>query len=249
MALEALGRQASEVVGHDVKALNLPDHTILNCLQREKSFFNVKKDLMTDKGRVQYLATGRAIRDSDGADYRCGGDCHRRSGDQKTGPIDFGDRRDRLQRYHWAPSGHHRRQSPLPKKIAATDAIVSIRGASGTGKELFARAIHSTSGRKGPFVPINCAALPEQLLESELFGYAPGRLYRRPQRGQTWVCLRFAQEGTLFFDEIAEMPLNFQAKILRTIQERTHPQNRGVVGNSGGRPTSSPPPIAIWSSG
>jgi transcriptional regulator of aroF, aroG, tyrA and aromatic amino acid transport len=102
--------------------------------------------------------------------------------------------------------------------IAATDSIVCIRGASGTGKELFARAMHTASRRPGPFVPINCAALPEQLLESELFGYVSGAFTGGLRDGKPGL-FEVAGEGTVFLDEIGDMPLPSQAKILRVMQD------------------------------
>ena len=102
--------------------------------------------------------------------------------------------------------------------IAATDSIVCIRGASGTGKELFARAMHTASRRLGPFVPINCAALPEQLLESELFGYVGGAFTGGLKDGKPGL-FEVAGEGTVFLDEIGDMPLPSQAKILRVMQD------------------------------
>lgn len=105
------------------------------------------------------------------------------------------------------------------KKIAKTEAIVNIQGESGTGKDLFARAIHFESGRSGPFVPVNCAALPEHLLESELFGYKGGAFTGASKEGRPGL-FEVARGGTIFLDEIGEMPLGPQAKILRVIQER-----------------------------
>lgn len=107
----------------------------------------------------------------------------------------------------------------LAQKIAGTDSIIFIRGDSGTGKELFARAIHAHSGREGSFVPINCAALPEPLLESELFGYASGAFTGGRKEGKPGL-FEIAKKGTVFLDEIAEMPMPCQAKILRVIQEK-----------------------------
>lgn len=104
------------------------------------------------------------------------------------------------------------------QRIAATDSVVCIRGASGTGKELFARAMHTASRRPGPFVPVNCAALPEHLLESELFGYAPGAFTGGLRDGKAGL-FEVAGEGTVFLDEIGDMPLSSQAKILRVIQD------------------------------
>ncbi len=106
-----------------------------------------------------------------------------------------------------------------PNQICFTDISVSIHGASGTGKELFADAIHTASKRHGPFVPINCAALPEHLLESELFGYVSGAFTGGKKNGKPGL-FEFAENGTVFLDEIAEMPLGSQAKMLRLIQEK-----------------------------
>jgi two-component system, NtrC family, response regulator HydG len=103
-------------------------------------------------------------------------------------------------------------------RIAPTDAIVLITGESGTGKELVAKAIHANSKRaERPFVPVNCAAVTETLLESELFGHAKGAFTgaMTARKGM----FEEADGGTIFFDEIAETPISFQAKLLRAIQE------------------------------
>jgi DNA-binding NtrC family response regulator len=105
------------------------------------------------------------------------------------------------------------------QRAAATDTTVLLEGESGTGKELFARALHVLSTRaEGPFVAINCAAIPENLLETELFGYEKGAFTgaaaRKPGK------FELAHRGTLFLDEIGELPLTLQAKILRALEER-----------------------------
>jgi DNA-binding NtrC family response regulator len=104
-------------------------------------------------------------------------------------------------------------------RAAATDTTVLLEGESGTGKELFARALHALSPRAdGPFVAINCAAIPDNLLETELFGHEKGAFTgaatRKPGRFEV------AHRGTLFLDEIGELPLALQAKILRALEER-----------------------------
>lgn len=104
-------------------------------------------------------------------------------------------------------------------RIAVTDSTVAIYGASGTGKELIAKALHIASLRKDfPFLAINCAAIPETLLESELFGYEKGA-FTGADRKSKGLFTR-ADKGTLFLDEIGEMPFAIQAKLLRVLQER-----------------------------
>lgn len=108
----------------------------------------------------------------------------------------------------------------LIEKVAPTDATILLLGETGTGKELFARALHRLSGRrKGPFVAINCAAIPETLLEAELFGYERGA-YTGADR-QTKGKIELAHGGTLLLDEIGDMPAALQTKLLRFLQERS----------------------------
>ncbi|EST55836.1 Fis family transcriptional regulator [Brevibacillus panacihumi W25] len=106
------------------------------------------------------------------------------------------------------------------KRVAKSDATVFLQGESGTGKELFAKAIHFESHRAaGPFVPINCAAIPDTLLESELFGYEQGAFTGALKSGKRGL-FEIAQGGTLFLDEIGDLPLHLQAKLLRVLEER-----------------------------
>ncbi|MDF2890499.1 MAG: sigma-54 factor interaction protein [Clostridia bacterium] len=109
----------------------------------------------------------------------------------------------------------------LSKRVSISDSTVLIRGESGTGKELFARAIHNESLRSnGPFIAVNCAAIPEPLLESELFGYVEGAFTGARRGGKPGKC-ELAAGGTLFLDEVGDIPLFLQSKFLRMLQERT----------------------------
>ena len=113
----------------------------------------------------------------------------------------------------------------LLRQVAPTRSSVFIVGETGTGKELVARALHVASGRTGLFVPINCAAIPAELLESELFGHVKGA-FTGALRDRVGKC-ELASGGTLFLDEITEMPVGLQAKLLRVLQE-------GVIEKVGG---------------
>ena len=117
------------------------------------------------------------------------------------------------------------------ERVASADVSVMLLGASGTGKELLARAVHEKSGRKGEFVAINCAAIPETLLEAELFGYERGAFTGAVKSNVGKI--EMAQGGTLFLDEVGDIPLPLQVKLLRFLQER-------VIERIGGRQ-----PIAV----
>lgn len=106
------------------------------------------------------------------------------------------------------------------RRFSKSNSTILIRGESGTGKEILARAIHNESNRSmGPFVAINCAAIPENLVESELFGYEEGAFTGAKKRGKIGK-FELANGGTLFLDEVGEFPLFLQAKLLRVLQER-----------------------------
>ena len=115
----------------------------------------------------------------------------------------------------------------LIEQVAKTDANVLILGESGTGKEVVARNVHLLSKRiNGPFVPVNCGAIPAELLESELFGHEKGAFTGAisARKGR----FELAQGGTLFLDEIGDMPLQMQVKLLRVLQERSYERVGGT---------------------
>ncbi|GFN36840.1 sigma 54-interacting transcriptional regulator [Tepidimicrobium xylanilyticum] len=110
----------------------------------------------------------------------------------------------------------------LGRTAAQSNSTVLILGESGTGKELFAQAIHKASYRKfGPFIPINCAAIPRELLESELFGYEAGAFTGARREGKPGK-FELANGGTIFLDEIGDMPLDMQVKLLRVLEEKEY---------------------------
>ena len=108
----------------------------------------------------------------------------------------------------------------IAKKVAPTDVNVMLLGESGVGKEEFAKFIHENSNRKGEFIAINMSAIPENLIESELFGYVKGAF--TDATSDKKGLFELAEGGTLFLDEIGEMPYNLQAKLLRVLQEREY---------------------------
>ncbi|KGK85484.1 diguanylate cyclase [Desulfosporosinus sp. HMP52] len=114
------------------------------------------------------------------------------------------------------------------QRIARSSSTVLLTGESGVGKDMFARAIHAASPRANyPFVKVNCAAIPEQLLESELFGYAPGSFTGASRKGKTGYFTQ-AHEGTVFLDEIGDMPLSIQVKILHVLQDKEFMRVGGI---------------------
>ena len=207
---------ADEIIGKSIKRIDLPQYAILKCLDGS-ILKNVKQTLITPCRRYQYISTCTPIRDSSG---------------MVVGAVEIAKDMQELKRMAQTVSepsqisfsdiiGNNpsiREAIAFSQKIAATDAPVAIRGGSGTGKELFACAIHTASHRLGCFVPINCAALPEPLLESELFGYSGGAFTGGKKEGKPGL-FETAKDGTVFLDEIAEMSLASQAKLLRLIQE------------------------------
>lgn len=217
VASNAFVSPPDELLGKKLSDFDFPEYPLLSCLQG-KSIKNVKQNLISKNGRLQYIATCKPIHDNNGKiigaveiakDMQEIKKLARSISEEST--VSFSDIIGCNQNIKEAIA--------FAEKIAATDLSISIYGSSGTGKELFAKAIHTVSGRDGPFVPINCAALPENLLESELFGYVGGAFTGGKQGGSPGL-FEIAGNGTVFLDEIGEMPLMSQAKLLRLIQEK-----------------------------
>lgn len=218
VAARALGCRSRDVLGKPIAELGLPDESIVECLSG-RMFTHVKQNLITEKGRFEYFTTGRPIRDAR---------------ERIIGAVEIAKDMQEIRKLARSLSDPQRitfsdivgRSAQISEavafaqKVAPTDALVSISGESGTGKELFARAIHTASGCRGAFIPVNCAALPDHLLESELFGYVGGAFTGGKRQGSPGL-FEIAHDGTVFLDEIADMSQGSQAKILRLIQERS----------------------------
>lgn len=217
VARQMLGCDSDDLTGRPLSELKLPDTRLLEVLEGN-SYSNLKRHVLGPKGRYQLLATGKPITSSQG---RIVGAVEILQDMQGIRELASAVAQPELSTFTdlIGQSAAIRDAIGFAQKIAGTEGIVCIRGESGTGKELFAEAIHAASERRGPFVPLNCAALPETLLESELFGYVGGAFSGARKEGKPGL-FEIAQDGTLFLDEIAEMPLALQAKMLRVIQER-----------------------------
>ncbi len=111
-------------------------------------------------------------------------------------------------------------------RLAVTTIPICLQGETGAGKEVFAKAIHASSGRAGSFVAVNCAALPESLIEAELFGHAPGAFTGAAPKGRRGL-IEAASGGTLFLDEIGDMPLALQSRLLRVLSSASFCRSAG----------------------
>jgi len=218
VAQQVLGVNPEQVLGKKITDLQLPDYSILECLSG-RSFVNVKKDIITRGGRLQFFVTCKPITNRKG---RIIGAVEIMKDMQEIKSLANAVIQPRQITFSdiIGESRAVKDAISFAQKVAGTDSYISIQGESGTGKEMFAAAIHSASGRSGPFVPVNCAALPEQLLESELFGFVGGAFTGARKEGKPGL-FELAQGGTIFLDEITELPLPLQSKLLRAIQEKT----------------------------
>ncbi|RDY25274.1 CBS domain-containing protein [Romboutsia weinsteinii] len=111
------------------------------------------------------------------------------------------------------------KEKEVAKRVSKTNSSILIFGESGTGKEVFARAIHEYSDKVGQFIPVNCSAIPNELFESEFFGYESGAFTGASKKGKMGI-FELAKNGTVFLDEIGDLPMNMQAKLLRVLQEK-----------------------------
>ena len=217
IARTILNCHTPQLVGRHVNEVAAMDTALLDCLEG-KSHSRLRRSVSTAKGQYEFFAIARPITDAEGRII--GAVEIMKNMKEITALVQAAAEPTTVSFDAFVGNSPAVKQAiAFARKIAPTPSIVSIRGESGTGKELFARAIHAESNRSGPFIPVNCAAIPDTLLESELFGYERGAFTGAHKNGSAGL-FEQARDGTLFLDEIAELPPGPQAKILRAIQEK-----------------------------
>ncbi|HOB34511.1 MAG TPA: sigma 54-interacting transcriptional regulator [Bacillota bacterium] len=212
-----LNLQGRKVLGKNVAQVLSPDVPMLRTLKTGQGYDNQEIVISRGPVRTRYMTSGRPLINEEGK--VCGVVASLKDPGQIRALVHSV---TRAQEITFANILYRSRVMgellELARRVAETSATILIYGESGTGKELLARAIHAASPRRDmPFVPINCGALPDALLESELFGYEDGA-FTGSRRGGRMGLFEFAHGGTVFLDEIAELPTHLQAKLLRALQ-------------------------------
>ncbi len=210
--------KAKDAMGKNIADLISPDIPMLKTIVTGESYDNEEMIINTEKLKSHYITSGRPILDEEG---------------KPIGAVaslkDIETVMELIRDFTQTPmitfdeilgkSEAITKAKELAMMVAKSDSTVLIRGESGTGKELFARSIHMASPRRDkPFVAVNCAALPDALLESELFGYEEGA-FTGAKKGGKQGLFKYADKGTLFLDEIGELSTHLQVKLLRVLQE------------------------------
>lgn len=219
-AAELFGLTPEELQGKNVLRLVEQPTRLTRILKGGAGYSDLECVLLTPKGRVLCTSTGQPISDPDGKVRGC--------------VVTLRETRS-VHRLAQRLAGHQARFTfadiigcapsmraalDLARQAAATSSGVLIEGETGTGKEMVAQAIHNASNRaRGPFVAINCGALPRELIESELFGYEGGTFTGAKREGRPGK-FELADGGTIFLDEVGEMPLEMQVRFLRVLQEK-----------------------------
>ncbi|KPU44344.1 formate hydrogenlyase transcriptional activator [Oxobacter pfennigii] len=207
-----------EVIGTDIRKLTGENAPVAGLIKNGREYDNIEYRVKNERGESHYLTTGRAVKDDKNrilgavASIKDIGKAIELvaavSSVEETAFKDIIGNSDLIDRV-----------KKVVNAVAKSDSTVLFRGESGTGKELFAKALQNLSNRKNNrFITINCAALPENLLESELFGYEKGSFTGASSNGREGL-FKEANNGTLFLDEIGELSLALQAKLLRVLQE------------------------------
>ncbi len=217
-AEKILKMKREEAIGKNISAFLSAELPIEKTISRGESYDNVEIILKNGNDHTHYITSGRPILDEAG---------------RPIGAVaslrDIESVMDLVYSFTASPmvtfddiigqSGKINRVKEMARSVARGNSTVLIRGETGTGKELFARSIHMASLRRNkPFVAVNCAALPDTLLESELFGYEEGA-FTGARKGGKQGLFKYADKGTIFLDEIGEIPTHIQVKLLRVLQE------------------------------
>jgi len=217
-AEKILSYKSGEVIGAKVKNIFISEIPLLEILHNGVPYNNREVVVTTFKGKKHYLTSGRPITDAGGIVI---GAVAVLKAMKDVEELVYSVTKPYINSFidilHVSEIMEH--TIKMAKLVAQNDSTVLIRGESGTGKELFARSIHMASPRAGKiFAPINCAALPDALLESELFGYEEGAFTGAKKGGNSGL-FEYANGGTIFLDEIGELSTSLQAKLLRVLQE------------------------------
>ncbi|MGL5694955.1 MAG: sigma 54-interacting transcriptional regulator, partial [Peptostreptococcaceae bacterium] len=207
-----------EVLGRDIRDIVGMDDTIIDLIAKGQEYDNIKASLNHNNMKIKYITTGRTIKNDN--DETIGAVVSIKDVNKAKELVDI------ISQNNEGPfkkiignSKSIEKVKNMTLAIAKSNSTVLLRGESGTGKELFANAIHDISDRNNKkFIAINCAALPDSLLESELFGYEKGSFTGAMQSGKEGL-FKEANEGTIFLDEIGELSMLLQAKLLRVLQE------------------------------
>ncbi|MCY6372012.1 sigma 54-interacting transcriptional regulator [Clostridium ganghwense] len=210
--------QKEEVLGTNIKSFLKINAPMVNLLQNGEKYDNIEINIENERGESHYLTTGRPVKDDNNntigvvasiKDIKQAIEIANVVSSTKAGAF----------KEIIGNCISMERVKKLCTSVAKSNSTILLRGESGTGKELFAKAIQNLSDRKSKnFVTINCAALPDNLIESELFGYEKGSFTGANVAGKEGL-FKEAHEGTLFLDEIGELSMVLQAKLLRVLQE------------------------------
>ncbi|AYD39684.1 PAS domain S-box protein [Clostridium fermenticellae] len=209
-----------EIVGKNIKELLTPEDPVVTLLRTGKDYNNIEMFRQNSTNNFHYITSGRSVKDDKGKTITAVASIK-----DINEAIEMSNaitpKEDLTFKDIIGNSSAIMETKKICVSVAKNNSTILLRGESGTGKELFARAIHKLSSRANKkFLAINCAALPDNLIESELFGYTKGSFTGASGNGKDGL-FKAANEGTLFLDEIGELSLTLQAKLLRVLQEGT----------------------------
>ena len=208
------------IVGKNVKQLLGYDEPIINLLKTGKDYDNIEVFTKNTKGNFHYITSGRSVKDDNGQTLAAVASLKDIDEAIEMTNVIIS-KEDLAFKDIIGNSASMINIRKICTAVANGNSTILLRGESGTGKELFAKAIHKLSSRSNKnFLAINCAALPDNLIESELFGYEKGSFTGATEKGKDGL-FKAAHNGTLFLDEIGELSLPLQAKLLRVLQEGT----------------------------